>query len=196
MGPPDLGPPDLGPPDLGPPDLGPPDLGPPDMGCGMPEVCNGLDDDCDGAVDENPGGPRGENACDACTRTVSPGGVTYQVCEFSISWSDGRTLCRAAGYQLASPETAAEDSFLDGQLLGGQDYWIGLNDLASEGTFVWSDQPADRPLSGFTDWQSGEPNDAPGGADCVRIDRSSNQWRDSDCTGAVQDSNFVACEAP
>ena len=53
-GSPDAGPPDAGPPDAGPPDAGPPDAGPPDAGPCSPadETCNGVDDDCDGEVDE------------------------------------------------------------------------------------------------------------------------------------------------
>ena len=195
----DMGPPDMGPPDLGPPDLGPPDMGPPDMfrdgGCGMAEVCNAVDDDCDGNIDENPGGPRGENACPDCTRAVSPGGVTYQICPISRGWFDAVNTCRSFGYELASPETAAEDTFLDSVLISGDDYWIALNDDDDEGTFEWEDRPADRPLGSFDDWQSGEPN---GGAfdDCVRIELDTLQWRDTDCEGLDAADNFYACEAP
>lgn len=196
QGPPDLGPPDLGPPDLGPPDLGPPDLGPPDMfmdgGCGTAETCNAVDDDCDGAIDENPGGDRGENICPTCTRAVSPGGVTYQICPVDVSWSDALAACRVSDYELASPETMAEDAFLDMVLLPGDDYWIGLNQRDGDG-WEWEDRPSDRPLGAFDDWRSDEPN---GSGDCARIDRDDDQWRDSDCNGGFQDSFYFVCEAP
>src|SRR5688572_14406862 len=61
--PPDAAPVDAGSPDAAPPDAAPPDAAPPDAGC-VPdpsgEICqNGVDDDCDDAIDEGfgPGVP-------------------------------------------------------------------------------------------------------------------------------------------
>ena len=199
LGPPDLGPPDLGPPDLGPPDLGPPDLGPPDMGCGMPEVCNGMDDDCDGNIDEDPGAPRGDNACSTCTRAVSPGGRTYQICPVDVTWSTALSNCRMYGYELASPETMAEDTFLDMNLIAGDDYWLALNDRDNEGTFEWEDGAGDRPLGAFSDWDTGEPNgdgSLTNNQDCGRINSGTRRWRDSYCSGTLQPSHYYICEAP
>ena len=53
-------------------------------------------------------------------------------------------------------------------------YWIGLNDFAVEGTFVWTDGSG---LS-YTDWKSGEPSKGLT-EDCVRVEQ--NDWWDSDC---------------
>ena len=49
-------------------------------------------------------------------------------------------------------------------------WWIGLSDIATEGTFVWEGgQNVDEDV--YTDWFTGEPNDAAAGhnhvADCV-----------------------------
>lgn len=38
----------------------------------------------------------------------------------------------------------------------GEYYWIGLDDRAVEGTFVWNDGS----VVGFTNWSSGQPDDA------------------------------------
>ncbi len=51
------------------------------------------------------------------------------------------------------------------------DTWIGLDDQASEGAFVWvtdEDTKGYPPLSGGP-WGSGEPNDGAGGQDCVLV---------------------------
>ncbi len=50
----DTGPADTGPADTGPADTGPTDTGPATDACvATTETCNGRDDDCDGAIDEN-----------------------------------------------------------------------------------------------------------------------------------------------
>jgi len=196
----DMGPPDMGPPDLGPPDMfvPEPDMFVPDGGCGMAETCNGADDDCDGAIDENPGGDRGENVCPACLRRVSPAGGTYQVCnDGTVRWEDARDACRAVGYELVTIDSMTEDDYVDSILPGSDDYWIGLNDRDTEGDFEWVDGTSFSSGS-FSDWESGEPNDAPDGGDCVRISRGDgNRWRDDDCRGVVfQSENRFVCEAP
>ena len=58
-------------------------------------------------------------------------------------------------------------------VLDGQ-YWIGLNDMAVEGTFVWMDGSA----PSYTDWKSGEPSNWPL-EHCVRLWK--RDWMDVDC---------------
>jgi hypothetical protein len=57
--------------------------------------------------------------------------------------------------------------------------WLGLNDLVSEGSWIWDDRT---PLV-YENWDEGEPNDA-GGEDCGIImtsrDRAS-YWDDRAC---------------
>lgn len=53
--------------------------------------------------------------------------------------------------------------------------WIGFNDIASEGSFVWYDQS---PIV-YTNWHSGEPNNS-GNEDCVQI-YPDGQWNDLNC---------------
>ena len=58
-------------------------------------------------------------------------------------------------------------------VLDGQ-YWIGLNDIAVEGTFVW---PGGSGTS-YTAWKSVEPSN--GSTEyCVRLLR--REWWDTDC---------------
>jgi len=59
--------------------------------------------------------------------------------------------------------------------LGFNEVWIGFNDLASEGSFEWSDETA----SSFTNWNSGEPNNV-GGEDCGFL-KSNGGWNDANC---------------
>ena len=56
--------------------------------------------------------------------------------------------------------------------------WLGLNDLAKEGTFVW-DSSGKTPS--FTDWKSGEPNNK-GDEDCVNLFiHDFAKWNDASC---------------
>lgn len=71
-GPLDAGPPDAGPLDAGPLDAGPPDAGPVDACVPTPELCNGVDDDCDpssadGADEPSLGTPCDSGDDDLCT---------------------------------------------------------------------------------------------------------------------------------
>jgi len=64
---------------------------------------------------------------------------------------------------------------LDG--LEGTDYWIGLNDSVTEGTWLWSDGL----ISNYFNWHPIEPD--PAEEDCVAIDMPHNggQWIDAPC---------------
>ncbi len=68
-GPPDSGVHDAGH-DAGPPDAGPADAGP--DGCLADEICNGLDDDCDGIVDEGIDTSTDLNNCGGCGIVCAP----------------------------------------------------------------------------------------------------------------------------
>ena len=59
-------------------------------------------------------------------------------------------------------------------------YWIGLNDVASEGKFEW--QHSFTPLGEYNNWDAGEPDDYEGKEDCVMIwGRFNWSWNDFGC---------------
>ena len=65
--------------------------------------------------------------------------------------------------------------------------WIGLNDFAQEGTFVWSNGD---PVT-YTNWYPGEPNDFLGMEDGVELNLAAfygypNGWNDYLNTGLLQ----------
>eukprot|EP01046_Picozoa_sp_COSAG06_P029243 COSAG06_NODE_2697_length_6436_cov_8.420546_3_plen_654_part_00 len=56
-----------------------------------------------------------------------------------LGWAEAEEECRLLGSHLASV-TSAEQQAAVGRLAGGTNrVWIGLNDMAEEGSFVWSD---------------------------------------------------------
>jgi hypothetical protein len=143
---------------------------------GALELCNGIDEDCNALVDD------GDGVCDCVV--ISSAGHGYQFCVTPRTWAEAEAACQASGYHLATVENAAEQSFLStgASLFSHDGFWIGINDRAQEGAFVWS---SGLPV-GYTNWQSGEPDDAGGNEDCGQINRyyPASTWSDRPCDGA------------
>ena len=58
-------------------------------------------------------------------------------------------------------------------------FWLGLNDIEDEGTFVWA---SSNTSPSFTFWRPGEPNDQWGNEDCVHIVHDFYAWNDLECS--------------
>ncbi|QLE59832.1 putative Ig domain-containing protein [Nostoc sp. TCL26-01] len=70
------------------------------------------------------------------------------------TWTDAETQAQVLGGHLVTINDALEQQFLI-DIFGTDTFWIGLNDTASEGNFVWvSGEPVT-----YINWTSGEPND-------------------------------------
>ncbi len=93
------------------------------------------------------------------------------------TWSEQKTYCENLGGWLAIITSSAENSLLSAERPSStNNYYIGLNDIATEGSFKWTDGTS--PASGVTFWGTNEPN---GGAteDCVVLGSS---WADVSCS--------------
>ena len=147
------------------------------------EVCNAIDDNCDGLRD-----PTG--TCEACIQATHAGHV-YQFCYVTDrSWAGSRDWCTARGYYLTTIDNAAENSFLwtGTAVQSGQKWHMGFNDRAQEGNWQWVGAAS---TSSYTNWHSGEPNNA-GNEDCGQLRRfSTATWNDEPCN---QSLNYI-CEA-
>ena len=174
----------------------------------MPEVCNGQDDDCDGVVDEDAGNGQAQEVCngtdDDCDGQIDEGNVCpcpayihenhlYLFCGGAAAmggnqyastqvWSTAKVQCEQTGFTLAKIESADENAFIydTSRTLGHGDTWLGLNDLQSEGRWVWADETA----LGYQNWDGGEPNNGGGGEDCGILLMSPGResfWDDRPC---------------
>jgi gliding motility-associated-like protein len=97
------------------------------------------------------------------------------------SGSSAQAYAQTLGANLISVQSAAENSCIMNELnrLGQSGViWIGFNDEAVEGTFVWYDQA---PVT-YTNWNAGEPNNA-GNENCTQI-YPDGLWNDLDCNTA------------
>lgn len=95
------------------------------------------------------------------------------------SYSAVRSQCQAAGADLIVINDAAEDAFALAMVTPLADgFWIGYNDIASEGTFTWVTGS-----STYTNWDTGEPNNSGGNEDCVALWANQDGfWHDANCT--------------
>jgi hypothetical protein len=108
-------------------------------------------------------------------------GHTYYLLS-SDTWTASQAAAVSLGGNLVTINDAAEQTWVFGTFAGfggatNRFLWIGLNDVAAEGTFVWV---SGEPL-GFTNWAVGEPNNNNGNEDYVAmfpILFSTGEWND------------------
>jgi hypothetical protein len=102
--------------------------------------------------------------------TVSNPATTHYYALLSpATWSWSEKVAADLGGHLSGIGNQAENDWVTNRFgaYGGTNrmLWIGFNDVAKEGTFVWS---SGEPVT-FTAWDSGEPNNYSGNEDFVTI---------------------------
>ena len=130
------------------------------------------------------------DAAAACTSylTLPDAPHRYRSIATNASWFSQRTSCAADGGYLAIPDDLVELTAIT-TLAGTSPSWVGLTDDATEGTFV----TVLGAVATFLPWDTGEPNDTPGAADCVRASPA-HQLADDRCTTAR--AAICECEPP
>ena len=90
----------------------------------------------------------------------------------TLTWHQARDLATNLGGHLATVNDAGENEFIRSNIQA--DFaWIGYNDEAQEGNFVWDSGSSD-----YENWKSGEPNNSNGTEHFARILKSSGEWTD------------------
>lgn len=104
------------------------------------------------------------------------------------TYRDAQSTCKSKQSHLVRVDDVFESAFLVSQfpLAGGDDQhpvWIGLNDMMTEGMYVWTDG---WPVT-FTSWRPHEPNDL-NHEDCTELFVKQDDhladgfWNDKACT--------------
>ncbi|KAI6647380.1 Low affinity immunoglobulin epsilon Fc receptor-like [Oopsacas minuta] len=121
--------------------------------------------------DSNPN-PVPSSGCGA----ISNEGTCFRYFESSlINWGDSRQQCLSSGYNLATISSSEENTLLLSIVTGSGNCWIGLNDMANEGTFVWVDGSD----STYRNFDNGQP-DLGSLENCVEF-RPNGRWNDAQC---------------
>jgi hypothetical protein len=138
------------------------------------EVCNGVDDDLDGATDEfSPS----NDACGPCVYEVGPDvRWVYSFCGELLPQPDAELACQLLGGTLASIADEPTNDFIF-DTMPSERHFIGYTDDLQEGAWHWTNAA---PLT-FERWAIGEPNDAGRGQDCAVMRDLGPSWDDVDC---------------
>jgi hypothetical protein len=112
--------------------------------------------------------------CDPPQELIDTGNL-YWYCPVLGSAFAASDLCTGSGTHLATISDQGEDDLV--WLMIGDDAWIGLTDLGTEDVFEWV---TGEPFS-YDNWETGEPDDAYGGEDCVVVHGVTGLWHDRYC---------------
>ena len=123
-------------------------------------------------------------------------GKCYKVVTETKSWEEAKNYCKDLNGKLAEPQNRSENELLYDYLQSesgsypppqGPPAWIGINDINSEGKFVFDSNNNEVP---YEYWQSGEPNNKGGKENCVFIDDTNTEklgaWNDNECNLRIQ----------
>jgi len=191
-------------------------------GC-VPETerCDGIDNDCNDAIDE------GSVCPDTCTARRSPSDDhLYLLCVATdsadyLGADDASARCGDLGTELglelpfglvwldSSDENELVKDWVIETAPSDGKVWMGANDQAEEGTWVWGRRTGATqffvgdPAGGGTpymdryiDWASGQPDARDGtSADCAAFDSNVDwQWNDQSCSRT--EVGFICEEHP
>lgn len=168
---------------------------------GRAEICDGLDNNCDGtftAIDrrgriveydascQNFGGGNSNDLCFG----EAWNGQGYMHCHYHQSFDSARGVCQARGMELADINSGDENNAVLGAFNGQDgeawdDLWIGGRENGTSRNFLWVRTGAGL---GYANWRSGEPSNDSGGGndDCIAARQSGFNWNDRNCGGTIE----------
>ncbi|XP_060553568.1 L-selectin-like [Ruditapes philippinarum] len=121
-----------------------------------------------------------ETLIDAGTKFYSR--IGYRLIQQRLNWKNAKAKCSELGGSLVSIKSLQQHDFIVRILSGfyGVDtdlrLWIGGNDMATEGTFLWEDGTAFPDTPDATKWGPGEPSNQYSREHCVQLYNEDGEW--------------------
>ncbi|XP_071495807.1 echinoidin-like [Diadema antillarum] len=139
----------------------------------------------------------GGQACGCCPEYWTGfHGSCYRLFLARKNFQEAENHCVELGGHLTSVLSEAENTFLYNYWRNtistptGDGFWIGYNDIRTEGTWVWSDHST--PRAPYTNWRQRQPDNYRGSQDCGKMwytgttSDTARDWDDGSC-GAVRE---------
>ena len=133
----------------------------------------GLAGSCGASGGSHPNCPFGWTyADDACFKLFGD-----DIINTPLPWLEAEEACVWMGAQthLASITSEEQERAVQHVADGNSFVWIGLSDIAEEGSFVWSD---DEPLEQYANFAAGQPDNAGSAEDAVFYSSGTHDWGD------------------
>ena len=108
------------------------------------------------------------------------GNRCYKFSPEATDWASAKYLCECGGADLVSIASQAEDNFV-ASLIGSEESWIGLNDLATQETYVWTDGTT----FSYNNWNTNQPSNTNNNQDCVKM-KTDGKWDDVTCSKSIK----------
>ena len=145
------------------------------------EACNGVDDNCNGVVDE------GAN-CGCKWAQIGPTGHAYQFCGTQgeggpgkMKWLHARNYCNARGYRLVSLTSASEHGNVALQAEAFKPNKNWWLGLSDKASEGNFTWETGEPYGSFTAWGGPNPNND-GNEDCAELKtKGVHRWNDTEC---------------
>lgn len=167
---------------------------------GITEMCDGIDNDCDGVLDEYDA-ETNATECGACRFRVRENSL-YYFCSNALEWEPAEAFCVLHGLHLVKDDGGPEHDWLLMEMGNTGGWWTGANDREKENEFKWVSDGVN--VAGDL-WGNGEPNDQvwwpSEDGDCVMLldsngelgyPGSGGRWNDHVCDAGFK---FI-CEGP
>ena len=106
--------------------------------------------------------------------TFNYGHSTYLLSQ-AATWTEAQAEAQSYGGNLVTINDAAEEAWLKSTFGNSERFWLGMNDVETEGEMQWISGEAVT----YTNWASGEPNNWGDGED-YGVTNYGSQWNDDD----------------
>jgi hypothetical protein len=111
-----------------------------------------------------------------------------------MNWFDGAEYCYYQNSILAQVPDLTTQTFLEYHAAdihnGNPEFWLGANDIFTEGSWIWSTSGV---KMDFSNWQKGQPDNNEGIQHCLFLGTKDNdfKWGDDKC---IQNSKRPLCQ--